>query len=217
MATVAPWSAATARSVSANATSGWKAPTCVPAAIAGSRTSAPSAPLVWTMAWPLYIRTLGGEVGDRVVGDRDDDELDLLDEGLRFGERPRAVQRRGDARTPVRVAARDGVDRPAGPDQGGAERGPDGTTADDPGRGPLTGAGVPVGVRVTVRVHLVAVAVVTGRDRVEVDARLGDGRLGLGAVALRVVAGQRTPRLHRVTWAVAASAARARYASTHRV
>ncbi len=58
MATVAPWSAAIARSVSAKATSGWNEPICVPAAIAGCRTSAPSAPLVWIIAWPPYIRTL---------------------------------------------------------------------------------------------------------------------------------------------------------------
>ena len=57
IAIVAPWSAATARSVSAKATSGWNAPIWVPAAIAGARTSAPSAPLVWIIAWPLYIRS----------------------------------------------------------------------------------------------------------------------------------------------------------------
>ena len=91
MATVAPWSAAIARSVSAKATSGWNAPTWVPAAIAGARTSAPRAPLVWTMAWPLYIRTLAASGADGVVRDGDDDELDLLDERLWLGEGPRAL------------------------------------------------------------------------------------------------------------------------------
>ena len=91
IATVAPWSAAIARSVSANATSGWNAPICVPAAIAGARTSAPSAPLVWTIAWPLYIRIARGERLDRIVGHGEDDQLDLLDEGLRLGERRGAL------------------------------------------------------------------------------------------------------------------------------
>src|SRR5262245_31533524 len=55
IAIVAPWSASTARSVSAKATSGWNEPTCVPAAIAGASTDASRAPLVWTIAWPLYM------------------------------------------------------------------------------------------------------------------------------------------------------------------
>ena len=132
IATVAPWSAATARSVSAKATSGWNAPIWVPAAIAGARTSAPRAPLVWIIAWPLYIRTLARHRLDRVVGDGQDDELDLLDEGLRLGEparsrRPRPMNRSRQRR----IAAGDGMDRPAGTAQGDAEGGPDGARADD--------------------------------------------------------------------------------------
>ena len=83
IAIVAPWSAATARSVSAKATSGWNEPTCVPAAIAGARTSAPSRPLVWIIAWPLYMWSRAGDRRDRVVGDGEDDQLDLVDERRR--------------------------------------------------------------------------------------------------------------------------------------
>jgi hypothetical protein len=72
------------------------------------------------------------------------------------------------------------------PDEG-SERHPT-TAADDPWWA-VTGSGVLVGMRMTVRVYLIAVAVVTGRDRIKVDPRFGDGRLGLGAVPLRVVAG----------------------------
>ena len=65
-----------------------------------------------------------------------------------------------------------------------------------------------------VGVDLVAVAVVAGRGRIEVDAGSLDGRLGLGAVALGVVARERAPRLHRRP---AAAVGRSRYASTQRV
>ena len=82
IAMVAPWRAATARSVSANATSGWNAPICVPAAIAGSRTSAPSTPLVWTIAWPPYRRSSAASRADRVVRDGQDDQLDLVEDGV---------------------------------------------------------------------------------------------------------------------------------------
>src|SRR5450759_1395756 len=68
MAIVAPWSAVSARSRSANATSGWNAPACVPAAIAGSSTSAPSRPLVWTSAWPAYSRRDAARVGTTSSG-----------------------------------------------------------------------------------------------------------------------------------------------------
>jgi hypothetical protein len=66
---------------------------------------------------------------------------------------------------------------------------------------------------VAIGVDLIAVAVMAGRDRVEIEARRLDGRLGLGMLALVLLLG-RTPGLHpRST----ASAGRSRYASTHRV
>jgi hypothetical protein len=43
--------------------------------------------------------------------------------------------------------------------------------------------GVPIGVRLAV-----GVPVMSGRDGVEVDAGVGDGRLGLRAIPLRVIA-----------------------------
>ena len=128
-----PWSAATARSVSANATSGWNAPIWVPAAIAGASTSAPSAPLVWTIAWPPYIRTQAASGRDGVVGDGDDDELDLLDERLGSANARAPSTQRPEALAPLRVAAGDGVDRPARAAQRDAQRRPDGARPDDPG------------------------------------------------------------------------------------
>jgi hypothetical protein len=67
---------------------------------------------------------------------------------------------------------------------------------------------------VAVGVDLLAMAMVAGRQRVEVDAGRLDGRLGLGAIALRVVARERPPGLHPCP---AATVRRARYDSTHRV
>ena len=150
MATVAPWSAATARSVSAKATSGWNAPIWVPAAIAGARTSAPSAPLVWIIAWPLYIRSEPASAGDRVVGDGQDDQLDLVEDRLRVGEDAGDVDQRAEPLAPAGVAAGDRVDRPAAAGQGDPERGPDRAGADDADDRRLARA------RVDVRVGVVA-------------------------------------------------------------
>ena len=183
IATVAPWRAATARSVSAKATSGWNAPTWVPAAIAGARTSAPSAPLVWIIAWPLYIRSAPASGRDRIVGDGQDDQLDLVDERLRVGERAAHLDERPEPLAPAGVAAGDGVDRPARARQGDPERRPHGPRPDDPDDRWLAGPGVLVRVGVVARMDLVAVAVVAGRRRIEVDARRLDRRLRLGAVA----------------------------------
>ena len=53
---------------------------------------------------------------DRVVGDGEDDQLDLLDERRRRRRRPRTPgTRRPEPLAAARVPARDGVDRPAGP------------------------------------------------------------------------------------------------------
>ena len=86
---------------------------------------------MWTIAWPLYSRVCRGERGERVVGDGDDDQLDLLDEGLRLGERPGAAGQAGQPLAPGRIAAGDRLDRPAGPGQGEGQRAADRAAADD--------------------------------------------------------------------------------------
>ena len=157
-------------------------PTWVPAAMAGARTSAPSAPLVWTIAWPLYSRTRRGERRERVVRDGHDDQLDLLDEGLRLGEGPRAAGQPGQALAAGRGR---GWRRPGPASRPGSGRAPSAVPTAPPPTMPggraLTGPGVLVGMGVAVGVDLVAVAVVARRDRIEVDAGGLDGRLGLGA------------------------------------
>ena len=198
IATVAPWSAAIARSVSANATSGWNAPTCVPAAIAGSEHLGSERAARVDHRLAAVHPDLAGERLDRVVRHGQDDQLDLLDEGLRLGERPGARRPAREPRPPAGVAAGDRMDRPAGPAEGEPERGPDRAGADDAGRRRLARPRALVRVGVPVSVDLaVVVAVVARRDGVEVDAGRRDRRLGLCAVALRVVARQRAPRLHR--------------------
>ena len=89
--------------------------------------------------------------------------------------------------------------------------------ADNPGRRSLAGLRVVVRVGMAVGMGLLAVPVLARGDRVEVDPGGLERRLGLGVVALRVVAGQRTPGLHDGATSLGASAALARYASTHRV
>ena len=111
IATVAPGRAASARSRSANATSGWNAPACVPAAIAGRRASAPRTPLVWMSAWPAYRRRRLRDRDDDVVGDREDHELDVVDEGVRLGEPAGA----GDVLAEPRPPGRDPATRPRPP------------------------------------------------------------------------------------------------------
>ena len=133
IATVAPWSAATARSVSAKATSGWNEPTCVPAAMAGSSTSAPSAPLVWTIAWPPYRRSCAATSGAMTSSGTarmtsSTSSRSALGLGERARARPRASgtarggRRRGSP--PRRSASR--------PGERDAERRPDRARADDP-------------------------------------------------------------------------------------
>ena len=115
IAIVAPCRAASARSRSANATSGWNAPAWVPAARAGRSTSAPSRPLVWTIAWPAYRRSDAGDRDDRVVGDREDHELDVVDERIRLGEPACAGDVRAEPLPAAGIARRDGADGPARP------------------------------------------------------------------------------------------------------
>jgi hypothetical protein len=157
-----------------------------------------------------------GQFGQRVVGDGQDDELDLLDERLGLGERAGTLDLAGEALAATGVAAGHGVDRPASPGHGYAQRRAHRSPADDAGDGPLARTRVLVGMGVSVGMDLPVgpVAMVTGRHRVKVDAGGVDGRLGVGPVALGVVARQGAPGLHRVP---APGARRSRYASTHRV
>ena len=180
IATVAPWSAATARSVSAKATSGWNAPTWVPAAMRRREDLGVERAAGVDHRLPAVHPDRPGERRDGVVGDGDDDQLDLLDEGLRLGERADAVDLRAEPLAAGRVAAGDRLDRPAGPAQGDPEGGPDRARPDDPDDRRLARLGVLMRVLVVARVDVVAVAVVARRGRVEVDAGRLDRRLGLG-------------------------------------
>jgi hypothetical protein len=89
------------------------------------------------------------------------------------------------------------MDRPAAARQGDAERRPDRAGPDDADDRRLARPGVEVRVDVIARVDLVAVAVGARRDGIEVDAGRLDGSLGLGTVALGVVAREIAPRPHR--------------------
>ena len=153
----------------------------------------------------------GRQRRDHVVGHGEDDQLDLLDEGLRLGERARPLDEAREAFPAAGVAAGDGVDRPAGPAQGEPERRPDRTRAHDPGVWRLAGYGMVMRMHVIALVRLVAVAMVPIRDGVEIDAGRLDRRFRLGAFAGRALAGKVAPRLHRSVFR------RARYACTHRV
>ncbi len=196
IATVAPWSAATARSVSAKATSGWNAPICVPAAIAGREDLRTEGAAGMDHRLAAVQPERAGQGGHDVVRDGEDHQLDLVEDWLRIGEDPVDVDQRAEPLAPRGVATGDRVDRPARARQGDAERSADRAGADDADDRRLTGG------RVLVRVDVVGglaigVTVRAGDGRVEVDARLGDGLLHLRPIALRVVAGEAAPGLHR--------------------
>ena len=80
-----------------------------------------------------------------------------------------------------------------------------------------------MGMGMPVRVDLaIAVAVMAGRDRIEVDAGLLDGGLGLGTIALGIVSRDPSPGFHgtrtpRAPARPALMAPRARYACILRV
>ena len=88
---------------------------------------------------------------DGVVGDGQDDELDLLDEGLRLGEGPDALDQAREPLAATDVAAGDGMDRPAGTAQGDAEGGPDRARPDDARVRRLARQRVVMGMRVVGR------------------------------------------------------------------
>ena len=152
MATVAPWSAATARSVSAKATSGWNAPICVPAAIAGARTSAPSAPLVWTIAWPPYIRSdpASGAIASSGTARMISSTSSRIGSGS-AKTRATSTSERNRSRRPGSRLATAWIGQPAAA-QRDAERRPDRAGADDADDRRLARARVHVRVRVVARV-----------------------------------------------------------------
>ena len=106
-----------------------------------------------------------------VVGDGQDDQLDLVEDRLRVGEDAGDIDQRAEPLAPARVAAGDRVDRPAGARQRDAQCRPDRAGADDADDRRLAGPGMDVGMGVVGRVGLVGVAVRARRRRIEVDAR----------------------------------------------
>ena len=87
----------------------------------------------------------GGERRDGVIGDGQDDELDLVED--RFGVREDAadLDQRTEPLAPTGVAAGDRVDRPAAAAERDTEGRPDGPGPDDPDDRRLAGAGMDVG------------------------------------------------------------------------
>ena len=75
----------------------------------------PSSPLVWIIACPAYSRRPRRAARDDVVGDGEDHELDIVDDGVRLGEGADAGHELAEPLAAGRVARRDGADRPAGP------------------------------------------------------------------------------------------------------
>ena len=110
------------------------------------------------------------EGGDRVVGNGEQDQLDLVEQRVRLGEGAGAGDQVAEAGTPFGIAARDRRDRPARPHKRHSESSADRTRADDPDDRVLARFGVGMGMRVVMGVGAVAVAVLTGSLRVELDA-----------------------------------------------
>ena len=106
----------------------------VPAATAGSRTEAGSAPLVWTRAWPLYRCSDRATSAIASSGHRDEDQLRFVEDGLRLLERARAGDELLEARPTTLVSARHCADIPAGARERNRKRGPypPGTNERDP-------------------------------------------------------------------------------------
>ena len=116
---------------------------------------------------------LAGKAPDDVVWNGEDDELDLVEQRVCFGEPARPGYERAEA-LPVRlVAGCHGPDRPAGSMKRRPERRADGPGADDPGHRWL--AGLRLGMGMAVRARL----------RIQVDAFALEGverfRIGRGA------------------------------------
>ena len=137
MATVAPGSAARARSRSANATSGWNAPACVPAAIAGrapphpARRSCGPSPGPRTAGWTPRRRIASS--GTARITSSTSSTRALASANPRAPSPGRGIAAggpdRGDATAP----------RASRPGRGRSRAHPDGAGADDADDGPLAG------------------------------------------------------------------------------
>ena len=133
IAIVAPWSAATARSMSANATSGWNDPTWVPAAIAPAeglgaeqRRSCGPSPGRRTCGARRRRRGIASSGTARMISSTSSTS------GVASAKRADARDEAPEPLAPPGVPARDRVDRPAGPVEGDAERRADRARPDDP-------------------------------------------------------------------------------------
>ena len=93
MATVAPWSAATARSVSANATSGWNDADLGAGAHRRREDLRPERAAGVDHRLAAVHPERAGQRGDGVVRDGQDDQLDLVEDRLRVGEDAGAPRR----------------------------------------------------------------------------------------------------------------------------
>ena len=139
-----------------------------------ARTSAPSAPLVWTSACPLYSRMLAGDGSIASSGTARMISSTSSSERVDLGEGARAADQLLEPLAPGGVAAGDRLDRPAGPGQGQAERRSDGAGADDADERRLAGCRVLVRMGVVVgRAVAVVVAVGSRRDRGRCPPRAG--------------------------------------------
>ena len=158
---------------------------------------------MWTSAWPEYRRRLVGEAGEGVVRDGQDDQLDLVEDGCRFGERARAADEPAEPLPATGIAAGHRGDRPAAAAEGDPEGRADGSGTDDPQERRVAGRGVLVGMAVGVR-SAVRVIVTTSRLGRQLQAGLrGHGRQACLArcrgvlLAVSRVAPRLAPDLHR--------------------
>jgi len=106
----------------------------------------------------------------------------------------------------LRVAARARVDRPAATAERDSKGSAHRTGPDDADDRRLARPGMNVRMDVIARVRLIAMAVRAGGRWVEIDPGRLDGRRGVCAVALRVVAGQVAPCPHEASGAAAGRA-----------
>ena len=158
------------------------------------------------------------DAGQGVVRNREDDQVDGVDERRRFCECSRSGHVRLESCAPLGVAGRDGPDGPTGPRQRRSEGRADGATSDNPddrwiARGRMSvGMGVIVGLAVAV--HVVVGMPAVGR-RVQVDASIRE-------LPQRLIDARRSwigliPRPGSHRQARAGCFGRARYACIHRV
>ena len=101
-----------------------------------------AAPLVWIIAWPLYIRSAPASGAITSSGTARMISSTSSTSGSGSTNARVDLDQRAEALAPGRVAAGDRVDRPAGTRQGHAEGRPDRAGADDPDDRRLAGLGL---------------------------------------------------------------------------